>query len=414
MRSERGVVFLVASVQFINILDFMMVMPLGRDFATALDIPLSHMGWVAGSYTLAAAGAGLVGSLFLDRFDRRAALAVAMGGLVAGTLVGGFAQGLYSLMAARMVAGLFGGPATSLSSSIIADVVPPERRGKAVASVTVAFSLASLAGVPFALKLSQLWGWRAPFWGVGAAGLLVAAVAVWALPPLTGHLERKAVSAKRFDLGWIRSEHMGSLAMTGLMMGAGFVVIPNLAPYVLENLHYPRERLDLLYLAGGTLTLAALRWTGRLVDRFGAFRVGATGGGLVVADSLFLLVRPPAWAPVMVLHPAFMLAMAIRNVALNTLTTRVPLLPERARFASLQSFVQHMAISLAAFGSTRLLSENPDGTLAGVPTVGFVSMGLTAAALWVMARVERSVRAREASSRTAGGDGSGFLSGAEA
>src|SRR6185369_10529728 len=110
-RSERLIVFLVGAVQFVNILDFMMVMPLGPDFARALGIHTSNLGIVGGSYTAAAAIAGLVGALFLDRFDRRKALAVAMLGLVTGTAAGGFAVDLRSLVAARVLAGAFGGPA---------------------------------------------------------------------------------------------------------------------------------------------------------------------------------------------------------------------------------------------------------------------------------------------------------------
>ena len=36
--SERKIIFLVGAVQFVNILDFMIVMPLGPDFSRALDI----------------------------------------------------------------------------------------------------------------------------------------------------------------------------------------------------------------------------------------------------------------------------------------------------------------------------------------------------------------------------------------
>jgi MFS family permease len=82
--SEGWIVFLVGAVQFINIWDFVMVMPLGPDFAGALGIPLSHLGLLGGAYTAAAALAGIAGSTFLDRFDRRPALAVAMTGLVLG------------------------------------------------------------------------------------------------------------------------------------------------------------------------------------------------------------------------------------------------------------------------------------------------------------------------------------------
>jgi predicted MFS family arabinose efflux permease len=56
----------------------MMVSPLGQDFAQALRFPASSIGMVVGAYTAAAFVSGLAGALFLDRFDRRSALAVCM------------------------------------------------------------------------------------------------------------------------------------------------------------------------------------------------------------------------------------------------------------------------------------------------------------------------------------------------
>src|SRR2546430_1917228 len=120
-RQEWAIVLLIAAVQFVNILDFVIVMPMGPDFAKALDIPESHLGYVGGAYTAAACVSGLLGSLFLDNFDRRKALAVAMFGLVIGTASGALATDLPTLLAARVVAGAFGGPATSIAFSIISD-----------------------------------------------------------------------------------------------------------------------------------------------------------------------------------------------------------------------------------------------------------------------------------------------------
>ncbi|HXN55672.1 MAG TPA: MFS transporter, partial [Myxococcales bacterium] len=154
---------LVAAVQFVNILDFVMVMPMGPDFAAALGIPLSHLGYVGGAYTAAAATSGLICAGFVDRFDRRRALAVAMLGLVAGTALGGLATGMGTLLCARVVAGSFGGPATSIAFSIVADVVPVERRGRAMGVVMGAFSVAQVLGVFGGLVLAEHLGWRAPF-----------------------------------------------------------------------------------------------------------------------------------------------------------------------------------------------------------------------------------------------------------
>ncbi len=53
--SESRFVLLVGAVQLVNVLDFMMVMPLGPDFAKGLGIPTSEIGYIGGSYTAAAA-----------------------------------------------------------------------------------------------------------------------------------------------------------------------------------------------------------------------------------------------------------------------------------------------------------------------------------------------------------------------
>ena len=195
--SERTVILLVAAVQFVNILDFMMVMPLGPDFAKALAIPTAHIGYIGGAYTLAAAIAGMIGSLFLDRFDRRKALAVAMLGLVAATALGGFSVGLNSLIGARLLAGAFGGPATAVALAIVSDVVPPERRGRALGTVMTAFSVASILGVPAGLRVGTLFGWRAPFFAVASLGVLVTVAAVFACRRSRGTARASANAAPR-------------------------------------------------------------------------------------------------------------------------------------------------------------------------------------------------------------------------
>jgi predicted MFS family arabinose efflux permease len=383
-------VFCVGAVQFVNILDFMIVMPLGPDFAVSLQIPVSHLGYVGGAYTAAASVSGLAGAFFLDRFDRKKALTVAMLGLVLGTLSGAFATGLASLMLARIVAGAFGGPATSLSYSIIADVIPPERRGKAMGAVMGAFSVASVLGVPAGLELARHGGWKTPFFAVALLGAMLATYAYRKLPPLVGHLaqarQRKVgrglLDLARLDVGL-------SLMMTFIVNAASFLIVPNIAGYVLYNLHYPRAQLGVLYLVGGVVSFVAMRRVGPLVDRFGSARVG-TFGVLFVSLIIYLgFFCAPPLLPVMLIFMGFMLGMAFRGVALNTLTTKVPRPEERARFGSIQSSVQHLASALGAFASAQLLSEQPDHSLTGVGTAAMAAIlfGLLIVPfLWIVER----------------------------
>jgi predicted MFS family arabinose efflux permease len=392
-RSERMMLFIIGAVQFINILDFMMVMPLGPDFARALDIPLSHVGYIGGSYTAAASVSGLLGAFFLDRFDRKKALVVCLVGLVVGTALGGLADGMATLMAARVVAGAFGGPATSLAMSIVADLVPPQRRGKAVGAVMGAFSVASVLGVPLGLKLALWGGWRLPFFAVAGAGAAVCVLAAWALPPVRAHLAAAGVRpALPLRTLFTRPVMLLSWGMTAAVMMAGFLVIPNIASYLQANLHYPREDLGTLYLVGGALSFGVMRGGGWLVDRLGSFATGSAASLLILAALYLGFVNHPAGLPVLVLFPFFMGALALRNVAYNTLTSKVPAQAERARFMSIQSAVQHIASAVGAFISASLLAEAAGGSLTGVERMAATSMGLTLLVPLLLWAVERRVK----------------------
>ncbi len=390
--SERTIIFLVGAVQFINILDFMMVMPLGPDFARALGIPASRVGYVGGAYTASAAVAGVACSFFLDRFDRRAALATAMTGLAVGTALGGFASSFEWLLAARVIAGAFGGPATSLAFSIVADVVPPERRGRATGAVMGAFSVASVLGVPVGLELARLGTWHLPFFVTAGLALVITAAAAKLLPPLRGHLAHSEARAPFASL--LRAETLTSYLMTALLMSAGFVLIPNISPYLQGNLHYPRERLGGLYFAGGLVSFAATRVAGWMVDRFGSSPTAVFGVASLVATIYggFFVAVP--WVSVPMIFVSFMFAMSFRNVAYNTLASRVPRPQERSQFMSLQSAVAHLSAAGGAFLSSRLLETGADQILIGMPVVATTAITLSVLLPLVVWKVERGVLRR--------------------
>lgn len=387
---ELRVVALVTLLQFINMMDFMMVMPLGPDFALALDMDVSMVGVVAGSYTLAAALVALFGARYLDRFDRRPALAVAIAGLSVATLAAALAWDVYSLVAARMAAGFFGGPATSLALSALIDVVPAQRRGRAMAIVMASFSAASVLGVPFGLELARWFGWQAPFLAVGGAGLLLAALAYRWLPRLRDHLEGPAVTDTIAGFLW-RPAVRESLVVVALTMFGAFLLIPHLSTYFQFNMDYPRERIGLLYMAGGAVSFIVMQMAGRAIDRFGSVSAAWVGCMLlaVIVASRFMLEHD--W-PVMLVFVLFMSGMAIRGVAMQVLLSHVPEPARRASFMSLQSATQHLAAGGAATLSSWLLFEQPDKSLGNVPLVGAIFLVCIVSVPALMGRVQRRMR----------------------
>lgn len=392
--SERLIILLVGAIQFVNVLDFMMVMPLGPDFATALGISTSRIGLVGGSYTAAAAVAGVVGSLFLDKFDRRWALAISMVGLVIGTALGGFATGLPTLLLARVVAGAFGGPATSISLAVIADAVPPARRGKAMGAVMGAFALASVLGVPAGLELSQRFSWRAPFFAVAGLGLLLVPLAIWLMPPMRGHLSTPRSDRPRVAL----FDSMTGLALTNtaLNMVGLFAVVPNISAFVQHNLGYPRERIGVLYLIGGVASFMVVRVVGGMVDRFGVTPMVVAGTVLYGFALVAGFVHPVAWLPVMLVFVVFMLSSNFRMVPMQALASRVPRPEQRARFMSAQSAVQHASSAAGAMLASFVLIALPDGRLVHMDLVALAALLLACIIPFTVNLLERRVRIREA------------------
>lgn len=396
--SERAVVFLIGAIQFVNVLDFMIVMPLGPDLGPTLHIPLSQLGLLGTSYAAAAAVSGILGALFLDRFDRRSALAVALLGLVLGTAAGGMATGMWTMLGARVLAGLFGGPATSLSISALSDVVPPERRGRALGSVMGAFSVASVFGVPTGLYLARHGGWRMPFLGVAGLGLVIGALAIILLPPLRGHLvqqkDQKHPPTSPLQI-MSRPESLVSLATSAAVMLTSFSLVPNIAAYLQNNCGLPRQDLEYLYAIGGACTFVSMRILGRLVDRFSATRVAIFGTLLLVVDQVLGFLPGRSLIPVPVAFVTFMIAQSARAVALNTTTTKVPRPDERARYQSIQSAVQHMASGLGASLGSILLTVGPDGRLLGMPQLVTVSIVLALLLPPLLAMVQERLRIRD-------------------
>ncbi len=375
--SERKLVFLLGALQFISTLDFMMVLPLGPDLAGALGIPMSKLGIIAGSYTAAAALAGIAGTFFLDRVDRRLALVWAMAGLVLGTFAGGFVTSLPTLIAARGFAGAFGGPAVAIGLAVVSDRVAPERRGRALAAVTSSTSVAVVLGVPAGLELARLGGWRAPFFIVAALGVVVTVAVMVMLPPQRAHLSAAYRTAPAPFRDVLRRPVV-QLALAGpaIVAMANAALYPNIWAYFQFNRGYPRDKLSLLYLVGGTITFFTARIAGRLTDRYGS-RPVTTGGATAYAAVLVCgFIYAVDVIPVLAIYVAYAISQGFRTLPLSVLSSRVPEPHERARFMSALGSVECIAETAGAVIGVQLLTQHPDGSLAGIENVGWLAIAL--------------------------------------
>jgi predicted MFS family arabinose efflux permease len=109
-------------------------------------------------------------------------------GFVVSTLLCGIAPGYATLLAARAVAGAFGGVAGATVHSIIGDAVPEQRRGAATGMIMSAFALSSIIGVPIGLVLAAHYSWRSPFLLLVIVSTVVLFLTWKILRPMRGHI----------------------------------------------------------------------------------------------------------------------------------------------------------------------------------------------------------------------------------
>jgi predicted MFS family arabinose efflux permease len=131
MKQEKALLWTLAAINFIHIVDFMMLMPLGPQLMRLFEISPSEFGFLVSSYTFSAGASSFFGAFFLDRFDRKRILIWVFVGFTLGTLGCALSPNYPILLLARVVSGIFGGLTSALILAIIGDVVHDERRGRA-------------------------------------------------------------------------------------------------------------------------------------------------------------------------------------------------------------------------------------------------------------------------------------------
>lgn len=389
-RRERWLLLTIAGIQFTHILDFMIMMPLGPQFTRLFAISDAQFGLLVSAYTVSAGVSGLAAATYVDRFDRKRLLLTLYGLFAVATLACGLASDYGFLMAARVAAGMFGGVLSALSQTIVADVVPFERRGRAMGIVMSSFSLSTVAGVPLGLYLANHLGWQAAFFAIAGVSALLAVGAALTLPRLDHHLRVADRPSAFRGIALVLSErnHLEAFGFSALLMFAGFLVIPFITIYMQTNVGLTDAQIPMLYLTGGLATLFTARLFGRLSDRLGKVR---TFSLLAVAVNLPLMATtllPPAPLPavlvVSTLLFVFLSGRMIPGMALITSATQPAL---RGTFMVLNAAVQSAAMGLASFLGGLIISRDAAGLVQHYWVSGLVGVAASLASIWVARRL---------------------------
>jgi predicted MFS family arabinose efflux permease len=383
---ERWLLLTLASIQFTSVLDFMIMMPLGPQLTQLFGISAGEFGFLVSAYTFSAGLSGLLASTYIDRFDRKRMMLTLYSLFGVAALVCSMAPSFSLLMTARVASGFFGGVLMALSQTIVAEVIPFERRGRAMGVVMTSFSVATVAGVPLALFLVSHLNWHAPFVAIAIMVTFVAVGATQTLPSLKGHVQsHEGGSSAASLLANLRAvlvdpNHLRAFAMSANMVFAGFVVIPYITLFLQGNAGFKSEQVPFVYLCGGISTLLTARWIGHWSDRAGkayAFRRMALLMPLPLLG-LTLSANLPM-AGVLLVSSLLFVVMSGRMIPGMALIGAAADPKRRGSFMTLNSAVQSLAMGLAALVGGMILGRDAEGHL----TFYWVSALVGGAASWM-------------------------------
>jgi predicted MFS family arabinose efflux permease len=351
-RKERILLLLLASINFTHILDFMIIMPLGNYLMPYFHISTQQFSLIVSAYSYAAFTSGIIAAFVIDNFDRKKSLLFGYSGFVIGTLLCGLAPDYKFLIAARILAGLFGGLIGAQVLSIVADTFTYERRGRAMGYLMAAFSVASVLGVPLSLYAANLISWHAPFIMVAIMGFLLIPFIIKFIEPMKGHIAENTARkpTEAFVIIFSRKNALLALALSALVVFGHFLIVPFINPFMEFNVEFTKNQIPLTYVVGGIATLFSAPFFGKLADKIGKIKV-FTICSLLSLPFIYFITNMPviSFYYVLIATGIWFVVANGRMIATQAMVSNVIESQYRGSFMSVNSSLQQLFVGSASF-----------------------------------------------------------------
>ncbi|MBT8070544.1 MAG: MFS transporter [Gammaproteobacteria bacterium] len=279
LSSNRAyVLFILVLVYTFNFIDRQIVGILAIPIKADLGLTDGQLGLMGGlAFALFYTGLGIPVAMLADRFNRTWIITTALVIWSGMTAVSGLANNFWQLFAARLGVGIGEAGGVAPAYSLIADYFPPGRRARALSVYSFGIPIGSAIGIVFGGIIASMVSWRAAFFVVGLAGIVLAPIfRMTVREPPRGRYDRKrrdeAAPGLRLILRTLVAKPSFWLLSVGAsfssMMGYGvFFWLPS---FFVRSYNLTLLNASLFYgavlLLGGLAGIWAGGWLG---DRFG-------------------------------------------------------------------------------------------------------------------------------------------------
>jgi len=179
---RRYALWVLLIIYTLNFLDRQVVNILAEPIKRDLGLADWQLGMMTGlAFAIFYTVLGIPIARLAERKNRPRIIAASILAWSAFTVLCGFAQNVWQLIAARIGVGVGEAGCTPPAHSLITDYVPKEKRASAIAFYSIGTPLGTLAGMAMGGLIADAYGWRAAFMVAGAPGVLFAIIAAFTL-----------------------------------------------------------------------------------------------------------------------------------------------------------------------------------------------------------------------------------------
>lgn len=289
------------AVNFIDMLGFMMVLPLLPFYALKLHATPEVVGLMIASFSIAQLIASPIWGRVSDRYGRRPALMIGLFASAVAYALFGIADAMWLLFLSRVVQGA-GGGTTGVAQAYVSDTVPREHRARALGWLSAATSAGVMIG-PAIGALAAHFGREAP--GFFAAGLCFCnVIAAWMWLPESRPAEVRGQVIKRkpvWHAAWTVLKNRGGRAerliwIYGVGMLAFSLYTSVLALWLGARFGVNETTIGYFFAYSGVLALVMRSLLlGPVVERVGELGALRTGTVLLAVGLFLYPFVPTLW-----------------------------------------------------------------------------------------------------------------------
>ena len=263
----------MTAATFTDIVALGIAVPVLPDLSRRLGASPAIIGLLFGSFGATMLVISMPMGAISDRVGRRGPMLAGLAALAGATLLFAYGQSLPILFAARLVQGAADATTWVVGFALIADLFPPEARGRVTGIILGGTSVAYMVGPSIGGWLYEIGGIKLPFLFVtGMAVLTAAAFAALRLP------EHRASREPVPILTLLRDRQILTCGVIVLLMAATMTMFePLFVLFLQDSLHIGPARVGTVFAAAALGNTFFHPVVGRMADAWGARRLSGLG-----------------------------------------------------------------------------------------------------------------------------------------